>query len=57
MSRLARAGLRGLGAAGSLLALLLAWEAVARTGRVSAFLLPPLTSVAARVGESDGDFP
>lgn len=50
VSRLARAGLRGLGAAASLLALLLAWEAVARTGRVSAFLLPPLTSVAVRVG-------
>lgn len=50
MMALARAALRGLRSIGSVLALLLAWEAVARTGWVSAFLLPSLSSVLVRVG-------
>lgn len=50
MTALARAALRGLRSIGSVLALLLAWEALARTGWVSAFLLPSLSSVLARVG-------
>lgn len=50
MTALARAGLRGLGSVASVLVLLLAWEALARAGWVSAFLLPSLSSVLARVG-------
>lgn len=50
MIALARAGLRGLGSVASVVALLLAWEALARAGWVSAFLLPSLSSVLARVG-------
>ena len=39
------------GAIGSLVVLVVAWEAAARAGIVSTFLLPPLSAVLARVGE------
>ncbi|MGC2414392.1 MAG: ABC transporter permease [Stellaceae bacterium] len=42
---------RRAGAIASLLLLLVAWEVAARSGVVSAFLLPPLSAVLARVGE------
>jgi ABC-type nitrate/sulfonate/bicarbonate transport system permease component len=42
---------RRAGAIASLLVLLVAWEVAARSGVVSAFLLPPLSAVLARVGE------
>jgi len=41
---------RRAGAVASLLVLLVAWEAAARSGIVTAFLLPPLSAVLARVG-------
>ena len=50
MTALARTAVRGLGSVASVLVLLLAWEALARTGWISAFLLPSLASVLARVG-------
>ena len=46
----ARVGQRA-GAIGSLVMVLLAWEAAARAGLVSTFLLPPLSVVLGRVGE------
>jgi taurine transport system permease protein len=42
---------RRAGAIGSLVVLLVAWEAAARSGAVTPFLLPPLSAVLARVGE------
>jgi ABC-type nitrate/sulfonate/bicarbonate transport system permease component len=42
---------RRAGAIGSLVVLVVAWEAAARSGIVTAFLLPPLSTVLARVGE------
>jgi ABC-type nitrate/sulfonate/bicarbonate transport system permease component len=42
---------RRAGAIGSLVVLLVAWEAAARSGVVTPFLLPPLSAVLARVGE------
>jgi ABC-type nitrate/sulfonate/bicarbonate transport system permease component len=42
---------RRAGAIASLLVLLVAWEAVARSGLVTPFLLPPLSTVLARVWE------
>lgn len=42
---------RRAGAIASLLVLLVAWEAAARSGIVTAFLLPPLSAVLGRVGE------
>ena len=42
---------RQAGAIGALVVLVVAWEAAARAGIVSAFLLPPLSAVLARVGE------
>ncbi len=39
------------GAVGSLVLLLVAWEAAARSGVVTTFLLPPLSLVLARVGD------
>src|SRR5437868_6012282 len=42
---------RRAGAIGSLLVLVVAWEAAARSGIVTPFLLPPLSAVLARVGE------
>jgi ABC-type nitrate/sulfonate/bicarbonate transport system permease component len=42
---------RRAGAIGSLVLLLVAWEAASRSGLVTAFLLPPLSTVLARVGE------
>jgi ABC-type nitrate/sulfonate/bicarbonate transport system permease component len=42
---------RRAGAIGSLLLLLVAWEVVSRSGIVTTFLLPPLSTVLARVGE------
>jgi ABC-type nitrate/sulfonate/bicarbonate transport system permease component len=42
---------RRAGAIASLLVLVIAWEVAARSGVVSAFLLPPLSAVLARVGE------
>ncbi|HEV2336622.1 MAG TPA: ABC transporter permease [Stellaceae bacterium] len=39
------------GAVASLLALVIAWEGAARSGIVSAFLLPPLSAVLARVAD------
>jgi ABC-type nitrate/sulfonate/bicarbonate transport system permease component len=41
---------RRAGAIASLLVLLVAWEAASRSGIVTAFLLPPLSAVLARVG-------
>ncbi|HTV91065.1 MAG TPA: ABC transporter permease [Stellaceae bacterium] len=40
---------RGLRASGTLLALLVAWEAFARSGAVSSFLLPAFSTVCARI--------
>ena len=48
MAALGAAG-RGLRAGGTLIALLVAWEIVARSGVVSAFLLPPLSVVLERI--------
>src|SRR5256885_8049920 len=42
---------RRAGAIASLLALVVAWEAAARSGVVTPFLLPPLSAVLARVWE------
>ena len=42
---------RRAGAIASLLVLVIGWEVAARSGVVSAFLLPPLSAVLARVGE------
>jgi len=42
---------RRAGAIASLLVLLVAWEAAARSGIVTPFLLPPLSAVLTRVGE------
>src|SRR5438477_4580797 len=44
---------RRAGAIASLLALVVAWEAAARSGVVTPFLLPSLSAVVARVGEDD----
>lgn len=44
------AALRGLTSVGSVLALLVSWEGLARSGWVSPFQLPPLSSVLARIG-------
>jgi ABC-type nitrate/sulfonate/bicarbonate transport system permease component len=45
----ARAAARALAPWGAILALLAAWEAVARSGAVTSFMLPPLSSVLARI--------
>jgi ABC-type nitrate/sulfonate/bicarbonate transport system permease component len=42
---------RRAGAVASLLVLVVAWEAASRSGVVTAFLLPPLSGVLARVGQ------
>ncbi len=50
---------RHLGSGVTILALLVAWEAFARSGAVSAFLLPPLSAVLERIWEDtlSGDLP
>ena len=50
-STLASALLRALAASGSVVALLAGWEALARSGTVSAFLLPQFTVVLERIVE------
>lgn len=50
-SALAGVSLRALAASGSVIALLVGWEALASSGAVSAFLLPRFTVVAVRIVE------
>ena len=45
----ARKAGRGLGAGGTVIALLVAWEVFARSGTVSDFLMPPLSVVLERI--------
>jgi ABC-type nitrate/sulfonate/bicarbonate transport system permease component len=44
-----RAVARALAGSGAILILLLAWESVARSGAVTAYMLPPLSEVIARI--------
>jgi ABC-type nitrate/sulfonate/bicarbonate transport system permease component len=50
-----RAVAHALAGWGAIIVLLLAWEAVARSGAVTAFMLPPLTDVLARIAHDAVD--